>query len=294
MPQTPKETALAIPGPLRSMAQRLGLDDSKVADQLAKTICPGMSQEEVVAFCIVANEHNLNPFKREIYCFKKTGGGLAPMVPIDGWTHIVNCNPEFDGCDFEEHEDPDGKVCAITCTMHVKSRAHPIVIKERLSECFVDTNTAWKKWPCRMLRHKAFMQAARIAFSLGGIFDEDEANEVLRNSRKLEPPRRVSAEVINTTSGEVVDDGVCSACGGRGCVKCDARHLDDEKYPEGDLISESQRRRMFAISGKSGISNEVLKAHLLNKYGFVSPKLITSDIYEEICEWASKPPVPTS
>ena len=33
--------------------------------------------------------------------------------------------------------------------------------------------------PFRMLRHKAFMQAARIAFSIGGIYDEDEARDVI-------------------------------------------------------------------------------------------------------------------
>ena len=291
MSQDPKETALAIPGPLRAMAQRLDLDEATVSTTLAKTICKNATAEEVVAFCIVANEHGLNPFKKEIYAFPKTGGGIVPMVPIDGWTHIVNGHPDFDGCEFEEHENEEGGVYAITCTMHVKGRSHPIVVKERAVECFRNTEP-WKQMPCRMLRHKAFMQAARIAFSLGGIADPDEADDEARNSRTLEPPRKI-------VDADVADDGVCSACGGRGCVKCDAHYLDDpppydETHPEGDLISESQRRRMFAIAHGAGIKDADLKNRLQDKYGITSSKNITSDVYEEICEWAATPPAPTT
>lgn len=253
------------------MATRLDLENSMVAQTLKKTICPGATDEEIVAFVIVANEHKLNPFKREIYCFKKQGGGLAPMVPIDGWTNIVNSHPQFDGCEFEDNEDPNGKLEAITCTIHRKDRAHPTVLKERMKECFRDTGP-WRDMPARMLRHKAFMQCARVAFSLGGIFDEDEANDqVIRaKAEHLEPPRQIPVEVIDKKTGEV----------------------SPESDPPENLISEQQRRRLFAISHKSGIMDEYLKVHLKDKYGIDSSKNITTDVYEEIVEWVSKPPTP--
>lgn len=283
MTPPPKETALAIPGPLRSMAQRLDLDENTVSATLGRTICQKATPEEIIAFCIVANEHKLNPFKKEIYAFPKKGGGIVPMVPIDGWTHIVNANADFDGCEFEEHEDAEGKVEAITCTMHVKGRAHPIILKERLKECFRPTEP-WKQMPCRMLRHKAFMQAARIAFSLGGIFDQDETDDQVRRdaASNLEPPKRLEP------SRRFVDSEVVEP------TPPATEKRDEEKYPEGDLISEAQRRRMFALARESGISTETIKAHLLKKYGVESSKLITSDIYEEVCEWTSnwKPPAP--
>ena len=277
MSQDPKETALAeIPGPLRAMAQRLDLNESTVGTTLAKTICKGATAEEVIAFCVVANEHGLNPFKKEIYAFPKTGGGIVPMVPIDGWAHIVNGNPDFDGCEFEEHEDEEGAVFAITCTMHVKGRSHPIVLRERLAECFRKTEP-WKQMPCRMLRHKAFMQAARIAFSLGGIADPDEADDEARNSRTLEPPRKiVDADVTPEAPAKQSPESY------------------DDTHPEGDLISESQRRRMFAIAHGAGIKDADLKNRLQDKYGITSSKNITSDVYEEICEWAATPPAPTT
>ncbi len=62
--------------------------------------------------------------------------------------------------------------------MYIKGREHPIRVPERYSECKRETDP-WRTMPFRMLRHKAFMQAARVAFSLGGLFDEDEARDVI-------------------------------------------------------------------------------------------------------------------
>lgn len=270
------------------MATRLDLENSLVAQTLKKTICPGATDEEIVAFVIVANEHKLNPFKREIYCFKKQGGGLAPMVPIDGWTNIVNSHPQFDGCEFEDNEDSDGKLEAITCTIHRKDRQHPTVLKERMKECFRDTGP-WRDMPARMLRHKAFMQCARVAFSLGGIFDEDEANDqVIRaKAEHLEPPRQIPADVIDTKTGEVAPGKTTF---GKGKPYEKTVYATDETRSADNLISESQRRRLFAISHKSGIKDDDLKAHLHHCHGLDSSKLITTDVYEEICEWAAEPP----
>jgi hypothetical protein len=44
---------------------------------------------------------------------------------------------------------------------------------EYMSECFRQTDP-WKKWPNRMLRHKAAIQAARYAFGFSGIMEPDE------------------------------------------------------------------------------------------------------------------------
>ena len=41
-------------------------------------------------------------------------------------------------------------------------------------ECFNDKSPVWRKWPRRMLRTRAFIQCARLAFSLTGLYDEGE------------------------------------------------------------------------------------------------------------------------
>ena len=69
-----------------------------------------------------------------------------------------------------------GKLMSITCRMYRKDRARPTEVTEYMSECLRGTDT-WKQWPARM-RHKATIQAARYAFGLSGIYDEDEAQRM--------------------------------------------------------------------------------------------------------------------
>ena len=61
--------------------------------------------------------------------------------------------------------------------MFRKDRAHPITVTEYMAECRRDTDT-WRKWPARMLRHKAAIQAARYAFGFSGIYEEDEISRI--------------------------------------------------------------------------------------------------------------------
>ena len=145
-----------------------------------KTICntvmpnPNSTPEQVAAFMAVAHAYSLNPFTREIYAFPAKGGGVQPIVSVDGWCKIINSHPQLDGIVFDENHNADGQLVSVTCTIYRKDRSHPIRATEYLSECRRDTDT-WKRWPVRMLRHKALIQTARIAFGFSGIIDEDEA-----------------------------------------------------------------------------------------------------------------------
>lgn len=141
------------------------------------------SNEDVAAFCIVADQYDLNPFTREIHAFVNKAGGVTPIVGIDGWVKLVNRNATFDGCTLDMDDDESGKLVSCTCTMRVKGRQHPVIVTEYLSECVRPTDP-WRTMPRRMLRHKAYMQAARLAFGLSGIYDEDEANDIV--SRDVE------------------------------------------------------------------------------------------------------------
>jgi phage recombination protein Bet len=186
--------------PVVAFSQMYNVEPAKVYELLRGTVIKPdksgrhASNEEVAAFIIVANQYGLNPFTREIHAFTDPQKGVVPIVGIDGWSKIVNSQERFDGCEFETHVDDKGRTYAITCAMHVKGRSHPVRVTEFLSECRRDTRP-WSSHPNRMLRHKAFMQAARIAFSLSGICDEEEAEDVLRPER----PERLASEIASGT-----------------------------------------------------------------------------------------------
>ena len=120
---------------------------------------------------IVATQYGLNPFTREIYAFPDKNNGITPVVGVDGWARIINSHPQFDGMEFTS----DAESC--TCKIYRKDRNHPTTVTEYLEECKRNTQP-WNSHPRRMLRHKAMIQAARLAFGFGGIYDEDEAERI--------------------------------------------------------------------------------------------------------------------
>jgi len=158
------------------MAERFEMKPDEFERTVRSTVCPqNITNEQFVAFLMVAKEYNLNPITKQIYAFPSKGA-IVPIVSIDGWLRIINENPNFDGMEFVDNV-VDGKLFSITCRMYRKDRNRPTEVTEYMAECVRGTDT-WKQWPARMLRHKATIQAARYAFGLSGIYDEDEAQRM--------------------------------------------------------------------------------------------------------------------
>ncbi len=151
---------------------------------LRATVCKGnVSREEFAAFLLVAKEYRLNPLTKEIYAFPAKGGGIQPIVSIDGWCRIINEHPALDGIEFDDVLE-GGNLIAVTVRIYRKDRQRPTSVTEYMSECRRATDV-WKTWPARMLRHKALIQA-RYAFGFSGIVDPDEY-ERLTDVRRRRP-----------------------------------------------------------------------------------------------------------
>ena len=132
-----------------------------------------VSDAQMTALLIVAGQYGLNPFTKEIYAFPDKNNGIVPVVGVDGWSRIINENSQFDGLDFEQDDE------SCTCIIYRKDRSHPIKVTEWIAECRRDNVAPWKSHPKRMLRHKALIQCARLAFGYVGIYDEDEAERII-------------------------------------------------------------------------------------------------------------------
>ncbi len=200
-----KETGLSPTaiGAMATMAARFNMAPAVFQSTLMETIMPRdkedkpPSRSEVASFLIVANEYELNPFTKEIYAFPSSRGGVVPMVGIDGWVSLVNRRPEMDGIRFEFADDDKGKPFSCTCWIHRKDRSLPAEVTEYYSEAKRNTNP-WRDMPRRMLRHKALIQCARIAFGFSGIYDEDEAKDIANADatviRSEQPPTIASPD----------------------------------------------------------------------------------------------------
>ena len=157
---------------LGNLAAQLNCDPATLLGVLKKSVFAACkTDEEFQMACMTAAKYGLDPVQKEIYAFPAKNGAVVPVVGVDGWVKIMNSHPQFDGIEFDETAD------ACTAIVHRKDRAHPVKVTEWLSEC-ERTTEPWKRWPRRMLRHKAMIQAARLAFGFSGIKDEDEAQRM--------------------------------------------------------------------------------------------------------------------
>ena len=187
---------------LNIMATKFSVEPDKLLGTLKSTVFKGATNEELLALVVVSNSYGLNPLTKEIYAFPAKGGGIAPIVSIDGWIRMTNDHPQFDGMDLDVDFGDDGKPESATCKIYRKDRTHATSITEYYSECFRNTEP-WKQCPARMLRHKALIQCARVAFGFSGVYDEDEARDISKNMRNVTP---TSAAPASFALPEVEDE----------------------------------------------------------------------------------------
>lgn len=168
-------------------ADKYGVDANKMLDTLKSTAFKQqgdreVSNEQMAALLIVADRYGLNPFTKEIYAFPDKGG-IVPVVGVDGWARIVNEHPQCDGFEFiyaDKKTDFSGKQVPewMEVRIYRKDRQRPVIVREYFEEVVRKGMQPWQSHPNRMLRHKTFVQGARLAFGFAGVFDEDEGQRI--------------------------------------------------------------------------------------------------------------------
>jgi phage recombination protein Bet len=159
------------------LAKSLGMEGEgqELLATLKATAFKGqVTDAQMAALLVVANQYGLSPWTKEIYAFPDKNNGIVPVVGVDGWSRIINGDPNFDGMEF----DQDAESC--TCRIYRKDRSRPVSVTEYMDECKRSTGP-WQSHPRRMLRHKAMIQCARLAFGFAGIYDQDEAERIVQS-----------------------------------------------------------------------------------------------------------------
>lgn len=181
-------------------AFNMDADGTELVAVLKATAFKGqVSDAQMTALLVVASQYGLNPFTKEIYAFPDRQNGIVPVVGVDGWARIINSHDQFDGMDFQQDDE------SCTCIIYRKDRSHPIKVTEWMAECKREGVGPWKSHPRRMLRHKAMIQAARLAFGFTGIFDQDEAERI--TEKDVTPMAADAAPALETiTNAQSMDE----------------------------------------------------------------------------------------
>jgi hypothetical protein len=182
--------AMGLPVFKRSV-QRSGMSPESFVHALTRTSLSSLvmwSQLDLETLLLAAERHGLDPLGREVFLVRE-GDALDEqavlVVGVDGWSRVLNAHKKFAGMQFRESEELlDGVPAWIECTLHRWDRRVPTSVREDLSEVR-GTSLAWLTHPRRMLRHKALVQCARLAFGLVGVYDHDEAQRIL-DARRVE------------------------------------------------------------------------------------------------------------
>jgi len=214
-PQTTGKQKLSL---VQKFAEKYSIEPARLLDTLKATAFRqrgdiAVSNEQMAALLIVADQYKLNPFTKEIFAFNDKGA-IVPVVSVDGWARIINEHPAFDGLEFDYAAEyatmPGGKQCPEWCEVRIfrKDRNRPTVVREYLDEVYQaprgkDGGFAgpWQTHTKRFLRHKTLIQGARIAFGFAGIYDEDEAQRIVeaqavqvqQSAAPVEQPRQIEA-----------------------------------------------------------------------------------------------------
>lgn len=203
------------PSLLTKIAAKYSVDPTKMLTTLKATAFKGdVSNEQMMALLIVADQYQLNPWTKEIYAFPDRQNGIVPVIGVDGWSRIINSHDQLDGMIFKQDDE------SCTCTIFRKDRQHPVEVTEYMSECKRNVGP-WLSHPKRMLRHKAMIQCARLAFGFVGVYDKDEAERIVERditpeADHLPMTSRTEAvkaklkvgkkgETVDQATGEIVD-----------------------------------------------------------------------------------------
>lgn len=214
---------------IKKLAQQYSIDPDRLMDTLKNTCfkqkdnAPPITHEQMAALLIVADSFDLNPFVRQIYAYPDKNNGIVPVVGVDGWAAMITRHPEFMGMTFDTGDGgvvelEESKPCpeAITCIIKRKRDGEiaEIAITEYLDECWrapfkpqgknYTISGPWQSHPKRMLRHKAMIQCARVAFGFTGIYDEDEAERIIEGETiREDQPEKAGSVVADIVDAEV-------------------------------------------------------------------------------------------
>lgn len=177
-----------------SISDNFGYTASEVA-VIQNTVAKGTSKVELAYFINVCKSVGLNPFVKEIWCYKDTKGNLLVFAGRDGFLAKAQVNPFFNG--IRSSEVCKNDVFSIDIANNkiehkfgISDRggivgAYAIVFRKNGEPTieYVDFNlynkgyNTWKTHPHEMIKKVAETHALKKAFGISGIQSEYDFQE---------------------------------------------------------------------------------------------------------------------
>jgi phage recombination protein Bet len=187
---------------------------------IQQNVAKGNSATELAYFLNVCKTMTLNPFNKEVWCYKDGRGNLLIFAGRDGFLSKAQQNPLFNGirsCEVRDNDEWSIDVANNKIT-HVISKslkdrgeiigAYCIVFRKGGEPTieFADFKTynkgynAWKTHPAEMIKKVAESHALKKAFGISGIQSEYDFNF---NDNKATP---INTEEVGLTDEDIIQE----------------------------------------------------------------------------------------
>lgn len=162
------------------------------------------NESDLERYLLTCEELGLSPTSKSVYALQPEDkrSGVLLCIGLDGWVQLINQHPAYDGMTFTESAElEEGIPKWIECKIYRNDRRVPLSVREYFIEVRRDSS-AWITHPRRMLRHKAIVQCARLAFSLPNLqsmVDHDDLL-IMQNLKRTAKDKFSSQEVKHPPS----------------------------------------------------------------------------------------------
>jgi phage recombination protein Bet len=179
------------------LSVQYGWTDVEIAT-IQSTVAKGTNKVELAYFLSLAKSVGLNPFNKEIWCYKDGKGNLLIFSGRDGFLKKAQENPLYNGirsCEVRENDtfNIDVAACLVNHSFGVADRgkvigAYSFVFRKdgETTLEWADFKTydkgynAWKTHPDEMIKKVAECHALKKAFGITGVqveYDYDTKNQ---------------------------------------------------------------------------------------------------------------------
>jgi hypothetical protein len=123
--------------------------------------------------------YELDPIARDVYVTRSKDGRLLTIIGIDGWIKVLDRTEHYDGFEWDDETDANGKVIAVNVRIYSTKRSRPTTYRGLMSEYQRVGGVVAKDMPVHMLRLFSLRHAARLFTPIGGdVLTEEEARYV--------------------------------------------------------------------------------------------------------------------
>jgi hypothetical protein len=186
---------------------------------------------ELALVMSVMRQYRLNPMLKQVHAWRDWQGKMAIMVGYDGWVQYAREQPTYVGVSYEFGplvDSPDGKgrkcwewICA---TVHDKARHDIKMVPIYLEEWYVkqrkEKPEPWQLQTKHRLHLKAFTNAIREAYGLGGVVDEVDKDIMQQEYHRAEyatadKAQEMAEQLASPQPGESLRDVIPLVIDGR-------------------------------------------------------------------------------